>query len=94
MILMGNQYEKDALLLREIHKILLKQWDPLKIKRLPSMRDEYEEYLPHLFKLLRNDAKEIAIFEYLWWVESILLEKPRDRKYAIKAAQALRDLKI
>lgn len=94
MRLMENQFEKDAMLLRSIHKILLKQWDPLKIKHLPSMRDEYEDYLPQIFKLLRNRASETEIFEYLWWVESKVLERQGNRDITAQAARDLFGLSI
>ena len=60
----------DAKLLHAIHNILLKEWDPLGIRRMPSMRDEYDDYLPNIFKLIRDNSSESEIFEYLWWIEN------------------------
>ncbi len=44
--LYGLKTNPDAKLLHAIHNILLKEWDPFGIRRMPSMRDEYDDYLP------------------------------------------------
>ena len=50
---MDVAHNKDAILLYGIHKVLLNEWDPLGICRNPSMRDEYEDYLPKIFKMIQ-----------------------------------------
>ena len=72
---MDVQHTRDATLLHAIHKILLKEWDPLRIRHIPAMRDEYDDYLPNIFKLIRENSNETEIFEYLWWIEQNILEK-------------------
>lgn len=55
---------------RQIDEILWSEWDPIGINDCEEARDEYQGYLPHVwrFKLLRADAEIIA--QYLWKVET------------------------
>jgi len=82
----------DAKLLHAIHKILLKEWDPLGIRRMPSMRDEYDDYLPNIFKLIRDNSSESEIFEYLWWIELKVLEKTGRKEHTLKIAKLLKEI--
>lgn len=82
----------DAKLLHAIHNILLKEWDPLGIRRIPSMRDEYDDYLPNIFKLIRDNSSESEIFEYLWWIELKVLEKTGRKEHTLKIAKLLKEI--
>lgn len=82
----------DAKLLHAIHNILLKEWDPLGIRRMPSMRDEYDDYLPNIFKLIRDNSSESEIFEYLWWIELKVLEKTGRKEHTLKIAKLLKEI--
>ena len=46
---MFTEENRHVSLLHAINKILIKDWDPLRIYRNPALQDEYEEYLPSLF---------------------------------------------
>lgn len=89
---MESKHNRDASLLHAIHKILLKEWDPLGIRRIPSMRDEYEDYLPNIFKLIRENSSESEIFEYLWRIEQKVLEKKGKKAHTLKVAKLLKEI--
>ncbi|AXY60518.1 MULTISPECIES: hypothetical protein [Acinetobacter] len=89
---MNSRHCQDAMLLHAINRILLKEWDPLGIKNRPFMRDEYEEYLPRIFELLCENAESSDIFEYLWRVETKVLELQGDKTHTLNIAKALKQL--
>lgn len=91
---MSAEYNHDVSLLHAIHNILLLQWDPLPIGHIATMRDEYEAYLPKLFKLTLEQATENEIFEYLWTLEHQLLEHKiqSDKTRTLAAAHQLKAL--
>ncbi len=49
---MFTEENRHVSLLHAINKILIKDWDPLRIYRNPALQDEYEEYLPSLFRFI------------------------------------------
>jgi hypothetical protein len=55
---------------KEIHSILLRDWDPIGIQDTPQAQDEYDSYIPVLYKLLISGKSEQNIVDYLWWVET------------------------
>ena len=89
---MQSKHNRDASLLYAIHKILLKEWDPLGIRRIPALRDEYDDYLPNIFKLIQEDSSESEIFEYLWWIELKVLEKTGRKEHTLKIAKLLKEI--
>ena len=57
-------------LLRRIDEVLHYMWDPIGVAGVPQARDEYESYVPQVFRLLNAtvDGKEVA--DYLNWLSS------------------------
>lgn len=90
---MDVEHTRDATLLHAIHKILLKEWDPLQIRHIPAMRDEYEDYLPNIFKMITQNLSETEIFEYLWWIEQNVMERKGKKENTLRVASLLNDLK-
>lgn len=50
---------------RAIDEVLHYVWDPIGVNSIPQARDEYHEYLPQVFSMLRDGANESAIAAYL-----------------------------
>jgi hypothetical protein len=50
-----------------IHDILIKEWDPI---GMGVPQDEYDSYIPQIYKRLITRASEQNLFDYLWWVET------------------------
>jgi hypothetical protein len=53
-----------------IKKILLEHWDPIGINNIPEAKDEYDSYVPTVYKLLITTRNKTELFDYLWWVET------------------------
>lgn len=84
----GRQLE----LYRAIDEILWREWDPIGVFGIEGARDEYQGYLPEVFRLaLAGDRRPIA--DYLKWAasERMGLEIPPDRHLA--AADLILDVK-
>ena len=54
---------------REIRDILMTQWDPIDVKGIPEAEDEYDRYMATIEGLLRLNASEEMISDYLLHVE-------------------------
>ncbi|AYA68351.1 hypothetical protein CDG62_08390 [Acinetobacter sp. WCHA55] len=89
---MFTEENRHVSLLHAINKILIKDWDPLGIYRNPALQDEYEEYLPSLFRFICEQASETEIFEYLWWVENKVMEVKGNKTHTLRIAHLLKDL--
>ena len=62
---MGQKLSADQLqLYKGIDEILWKEWDPIGVSSY-GLRDEYNRYLPQVFKLAFEDATLREIAEYL-----------------------------
>ena len=72
-----------------ISEILHYIWDPIGIAGIPEARDEYEGYVAAILSLLRSDAGESAIVDYLVEVETDSMGLERPREHSIKTAELL-----
>ncbi|WP_233841718.1 hypothetical protein [Dyella sp. 2HG41-7] len=57
-------------LLRRIDEILFYVWDPIGVARVPQARDEYENYVPQIFRRLKATTGGQDIAEYLHWLST------------------------
>lgn len=57
--------EPDLALYRAVDEVLHYVWDPIGVSAIPEARDEYYGYLPHVFRLVREEADELKIAAYL-----------------------------
>ena len=64
-------------------------WDPIGVAGAPGARDEYESYLPQIFKLLRGGARGDEIAEYLVRIETESMGLANSRVGAQHAATVL-----
>ena len=60
---------KELELYRRCDEILYYMWDPIGVHGHPGTRDEYQSYLPQVFKLVREQAGQEAIVRYLLQLE-------------------------
>ena len=76
-----------------IRHVLLKVWDPIGVKDMPSAQDEYDAYLGDIYELLISKAPDSKILEYLYWVahEGMGLEPEHAKTEA--AIRALREIR-
>lgn len=51
----------------QIRYVLLGGWDPIGIRNEPNAQDEFDGYIGELYKLLRSNAPDTALVDYLYW---------------------------
>jgi hypothetical protein len=56
---------KQLELYQGIDEILWNDWDPIGINLLPSSRDEYQNYVPVIFRMVMKNASSQELEEYL-----------------------------
>lgn len=57
-------------LYRRCDEVLHYMWDPIGVAGAPGARDEYESYLPHVFRLVLEGAEPDSICKYLVQIET------------------------
>jgi hypothetical protein len=67
----------------------LKEWDPLGIKYIPEIQNEYDSYVPAIYKLLITQRPKQEIFDYLWWLETNHMGCTGDRQATEQFAERL-----
>jgi hypothetical protein len=63
--------EEQQRLFKQIDEILWQEWDPIGINENNNIRDEYQSYTPHIFKLKIQGADKVKIAEHLFQLETI-----------------------
>lgn len=53
-----------------IKAALISEWDPIGVGQFPEAQDEYDSYVPTIYKLLITRSTKHEIFNYLWWLET------------------------
>ena len=56
---------QDLALYRAVDEVLHYVWDPIRVCGVPQARDEYQDYVPLVFGILRDGADESTIAAYL-----------------------------
>jgi hypothetical protein len=54
-----------------IDTILWQDWDPIGVKEMEGVRDEYAGYIPSVFSLKMNGADKVKITQHLFNLETI-----------------------
>jgi len=80
-------------LYRRVDEILFYLWDPIGVCDIPMARDEYQSYLPQVFKLLLNDSKDHEVSAYLIKVESGSMGMSANSKKALEVSRLLIETK-
>ena len=75
-----------------IHKILIEEWDPIGVGDIPEAQDEYDSYIPQIYKMLIARKPKHEIFEYLWWLETEHMSLSGDRQRTEQYAERLFNL--
>ena len=53
-----------------IHTVLIKEWDPIGVADEPMAQDEYDSYIPMIFRLLSEEAEDAVIAAHLAKIET------------------------
>ena len=80
---------EDKELLGRVSEVLYHQWDPIGGAGEHLPRDEYESYVPQVFRLLKGsvDGKDVA--EYLHWVATERMGLGANRKHDEEVVEVL-----
>ena len=81
--------EKENELYQRVDEVLHYIWDPIGVSGVPGARDEYYSYLPHVFDLLKQDADDIKIADYLGKVTSGSMGMETNRNRDLEVAEVL-----
>jgi hypothetical protein len=90
---MKNQFLNRAQRMHaEIRKALLEEWDPIGVKDIPEAKNEYDGYVPKIYKMLIQRKTTEEIFDYLWWVENEYMGLTGNRQATMAFAERLMSL--
>lgn len=59
-----------ANLMSRVRRVLLAEWDPIGIRDVPQARDEYDEYLPLITKMLVKGTTAAELSSHLLEIET------------------------
>jgi hypothetical protein len=68
-------------------------WDPIGVADLADEMGEYDSYVPGLCELLRKNASEKEVFDYLWIVETESIGLEGNREATERFAKRLCELR-
>jgi hypothetical protein len=82
---------KYRLAFKAIHDVLIREWDPIGVGYEPNAQDEYDSYIPTIYRLISEGADDMKIAEHLEQIEtdSIGLSFTGDR---VQIARRLREV--
>lgn len=72
-----------------IRRALLSEWDPIGVGAIPEAKDEYDSYVPTIYRMLISGKLRHEIFDYLWWLETEHMGLIGDRQVTEKFADRL-----
>ena len=66
-----SEYQKRAKTYHAyIKKALLNEWDPIGVVGIDEAQNEYDSYVPSIYKILISRNPKHELFDYLWWLET------------------------
>ena len=79
-----SKQEPQELLIR-IDEVLHYAWDPIGVSGIPTTRDEYSSYVPHVFSMLLQNEGMIA--EHLYELSTMKMGLPGGQEMKAKAKE-------
>ncbi len=86
---MSKHLERARTLHDAIRSILMKEWDPIGVGHIPRAQDEYDSYIPTIYRLLIRREPAYEVFDYLWWAETEHMGLSGNRQHTEKVAEQL-----
>ena len=80
---------EDSRLHPAISEVLHYIWDPIGVAGIPEARDEYDGYVNDILSLLRSDATDAAIVDFLVEIETNGMGIERPRSNSVEAVALL-----
>lgn len=92
---MGHRLPPKQLeLYQRIDEILFYKWDPIGISDSSWSRDEYQSYLPQVFRLALENNNPQPIAEYLGVITTVNMGLPLIPSHDLTIAELIMDIKI
>jgi tetratricopeptide (TPR) repeat protein len=63
-----------------IRRAFLNDWDPIGVRGIAEAQDEYDSYVPTIYKMLISRKPRHELFDYLWWLETQHMGLTGDRQ--------------
>ncbi len=60
-----------------IQRILLQEWDPIDVRGIPEAKDEYDDYVGGVYRLLATGASPQEVAKHLAEIEVSTMGLPR-----------------
>ncbi len=76
----------------KIHLILIKEWDPIGVGYEPYAQDEYDSYIPTIYRLLSEGADEYKIAQHLGQLANVNIGLPTKPDRDAAVARRLREV--
>ena len=87
---MGKKLSSDQMkLYKRIDEILFKEWDPIGVSEFGGPSDEYQGYLPQVFRLALESENPSPIAEYLTLVTTERMGMSAAEQYDLKVAKLI-----
>lgn len=64
-------------------------WDPIGVGSVPEAADEYDSYVPIIYRMLVTRQTLDVLFDYLWWLETEHMGLIGDRQRTAAFAREL-----
>ncbi|MBI1827043.1 MAG: cyclase family protein [Planctomycetes bacterium] len=55
---------------KAIHDVLIREWDPIGVSDEPAAQDEYDSYIPRIYRLIVEGADDFALARHLEKIET------------------------
>ena len=79
----------DEELYRAVDEVLHYVWDPIGVAGVPHARDEYDSYLPQVFRRIKEGAAASDIADYLSRISTEHMGLSENRAHDFKVAEIL-----
>ncbi|WP_299599702.1 hypothetical protein [uncultured Microbulbifer sp.] len=91
---MGSKLPPNQLeLYKRIDEILFYKWDPIGISNSDWARDEYQSYLPRVFKMAIENESANKIANYLSKISTEYMGLPEAKKHDLAIARLILEVK-
>jgi hypothetical protein len=65
---MGEKKQRMSASIRQIQSVLMQEWDPIGVRRVPEAADEYDSYLMPIYQILRERRTASDLLDYMEWM--------------------------
>jgi hypothetical protein len=74
-----------------IHHVLIYEWDPIGVSDEPMAQDEYDSYIPTIFRLLTEGADDYKMAQHLEQIETVSMGLSSGGEHNRTIAKRLRE---